>query len=138
MQDGFVKVDHDYVVNVARVAKEAGCKHFNLVTSTGANANSPMLYPQTKGRAEEDTKAIGFEKLTIYRPAVLMCKRVDRRLVDTMTRTVLTPVAALFPTAVTIPTAKVAKAMVNSAILQADAQLTLENAAVHAMAQAIA
>jgi uncharacterized protein YbjT (DUF2867 family) len=57
MQDGFVKVDHDYVVNVARVAKEAGCKHFNLVTSTGANANSPMLYPQTKVSLGDNARA---------------------------------------------------------------------------------
>ena len=29
--DGFIKVDHDYVVDSAKLAKAGGCKHFNLV-----------------------------------------------------------------------------------------------------------
>lgn len=48
VQDGFVKVDHDYVVNVAKVANEVGCKHFTVVSSQGANKNALILYSKTK------------------------------------------------------------------------------------------
>ena len=47
-QDGFYKVDHNYVVNTAKLAKDGGCKQFHLVSSTGANRNSSFLYPRTK------------------------------------------------------------------------------------------
>jgi hypothetical protein len=43
-------VDHDYVVDAAKAAKQVGCKHFNLVSSAGTNVNSPLLYPKTKVR----------------------------------------------------------------------------------------
>lgn len=72
---GFVKVDHDYVVDAAKLAKEGGCKEFHLVTSSNANKNSWFLYPKTKGRVEEDVTQLGFDHLAIYRPALLLCQR---------------------------------------------------------------
>ncbi|VDI61450.1 oxidoreductase [Mytilus galloprovincialis] len=45
---GFIKVDHDYVVNSAEVAKSVGCKHFLLVSSYGAKKDSFFLYPKTR------------------------------------------------------------------------------------------
>ena len=48
LQDGFYKVDHDYVVNSAKTAKDAGCKHFHLVSSQGADGKSSFLYMKTK------------------------------------------------------------------------------------------
>jgi oxidoreductase len=66
--DGFRKVDHDYVVDSAKVAKKMGVKQFHLISSTGANKNSLLLYPQVKGQAEEDVSKLGFEKTAHYRP----------------------------------------------------------------------
>ena len=45
---GFYKVDHDYVMNSAKVALSKGCSQFHLVSSTGADKNSMFLYPKTK------------------------------------------------------------------------------------------
>lgn len=73
--EGFIKVDRDYVVNSARLAKQGGCKQFHLVTSQGANKSSWFLYPRTKGEAEEMVTQLGFERLCIYRPALLLCDR---------------------------------------------------------------
>ena len=74
-KEGFYKVDHDYVVECARLAKEGGCKHFNLVSSQGANKDSWLFYPKTKGQAEADVEKLEFDRLSIYRPALLLCKR---------------------------------------------------------------
>ena len=49
-QAGFIKVDRDYVIQAAEVAKSAGCQHFNLVSSTGADKNSSILFNRTKVR----------------------------------------------------------------------------------------
>jgi len=45
-KDGFVKVDHDYVLKSAQKLLEAGCKDFHLLTSYGSDPNSSMLYFQ--------------------------------------------------------------------------------------------
>ena len=74
-KEGFFKVDHDYVVESAKLAKEGGCKHFHLVTAQGANKNSWFLYPKTKGQAEAAVEDLGFDRLSIYRPALLLCDR---------------------------------------------------------------
>lgn len=48
-----MKIDRDYVVNSAKVAKNVGCSHFQLVSSTGANKNSFILYTRTKVRGQQ-------------------------------------------------------------------------------------
>ena len=45
-KEGFIKVDHDYVVDAAKRLKEAGCKDFHLLTSRGADKDSFLLYTQ--------------------------------------------------------------------------------------------
>ncbi|XP_012978326.1 oxidoreductase HTATIP2 isoform X2 [Mesocricetus auratus] len=46
--DGFVRVDRDYVLKSAELAKAGGCKHFNLLSSKGADKSSSFLYLQVK------------------------------------------------------------------------------------------
>ena len=48
MQAGFYRVDHDYVVNSARLAKDGGCSQFHVISSVGANKDSLFLYNKTK------------------------------------------------------------------------------------------
>lgn len=78
--EDFIKVDYEYVKASAEAAKAAGCSHFSLVTAQGSNANlwannwgmfHMLLYPQTKGRAEEAVKQQGFASALIYRPGLL-------------------------------------------------------------------
>lgn len=47
-QAGFVRVDRDYVLKSAELAKAGGCKHFNLLSAAGANKSSYFLYLQIK------------------------------------------------------------------------------------------
>lgn len=63
-----MKVDHDYVLNVAKVAKECGCEEFHLVTTKAANKNSVIFGARVKGLAEEHVAELGFQRLSIYRP----------------------------------------------------------------------
>lgn len=49
-QDGFIKVDHDYVVSVAKIAQELGCQHFTVVSALGADKNSMLRLCKTKVR----------------------------------------------------------------------------------------
>jgi len=48
LQAEYYRVDHDYVVNAAQLAKKGGCSQFHLVSSVGAKKNSSMLPVRTK------------------------------------------------------------------------------------------
>jgi uncharacterized protein YbjT (DUF2867 family) len=78
----FRLVDLDYVVAFARVAKRAGALRFMLVSSLGASAGSPFLYPRTKGECEAAISAIGFTTVVILRPSFLIGARAQERPVE--------------------------------------------------------
>lgn len=40
-----------------------------------SNKDSWFLYSKTKGQAEEAVTNLGFDRLSIYRPALLLCDR---------------------------------------------------------------
>lgn len=79
-KEAFLKVDLDMVVDFAKKAKEAGINRMAVVSSIGANPTSSNFYLRTKGQAEEELKKIGFERLVIVRPSLLLGKRKERRL----------------------------------------------------------
>ena len=131
---GFIKVDHEYVLNSAKLLKAANCPDFHLLTSRGANVNSWFLYPQTKGQVEEDCKQLGFERLTIYRPGLLLCDRAEHRGGEKFFRWV----ASWFsqPSSWSIPTSMVAAAMVSTSLTPVSGSSTvLEHADIVKIAQ---
>ena len=78
-QAGFYKVDHDYVLNVAKWAKENGVDRICLISSIGANAKSSSFYLKTKGKIEQELIQLGFKHLCIVRPSLLLGERNERR-----------------------------------------------------------
>ena len=74
----FLKVDKEYTIKVAQIAKEGGCKHYHLVSSMGAS-KSRNLYTNTKWEAEEATIACNFDRVSIYQPGMIMVDRVESR-----------------------------------------------------------
>lgn len=76
----FRKVDYDYVVESAKLAKAQGCQQCLLVSSAGADANSGMLYPKTKGEAEEAVQSLGFWATHLLQPSLLLGERAEFRL----------------------------------------------------------
>jgi uncharacterized protein YbjT (DUF2867 family) len=80
----FRRVDFDYVVAFARLAKRAGAQRFLLVSSLGASARSPLLYPRTKGECEAAIEALGFTTVVILRPSFLLGDRAEDRLGESL------------------------------------------------------
>ncbi|RCN42049.1 NAD dependent epimerase/dehydratase family protein [Ancylostoma caninum] len=110
-KEGFYKVDHDYVVNSAKVAKDQGVKEFILVSAAGSNEKSWFLYPKTKGETERDVAALGFEKFLIMRPGLLEGPREESRLGESIAKVLVKPLKML-SNSLAISTEDVAKAMV--------------------------
>ena len=75
----YYRVDHDYLVLAARIAKERGAKSVFLVTAVGANPNSKFFYVRTKGETERDVIALNFEHKHIFRPSMIMGNRKEKR-----------------------------------------------------------
>ena len=76
----YYRVDHDYPVLAARIAKEQGAKSVFLVSAVGANAHSNIFYVKTKGKTERDIIALDFKHTHIFRPSMLMGDRKENRL----------------------------------------------------------
>jgi uncharacterized protein YbjT (DUF2867 family) len=79
-KDAFKKVDYEYPLMAARLAKEAGVKNFICISAKGSSIDSAFFYPQVKGELERDLKAVGIEKLHIVRPSLLIGERSEFRL----------------------------------------------------------
>jgi uncharacterized protein YbjT (DUF2867 family) len=76
----FRRVDHDYPLDVARLTRAAGARHFALVSALGADAGSRVFYNRVKGEVERELARIGFPGVTIARPSLLLGDRAERRL----------------------------------------------------------
>lgn len=79
-QEQFERVDLQYPLDAAAIAKAKGVKQFLAVSSMGASAKSRNFYSRTKGRAEEGLLAIGFPGLHLFRPSLLLGQREEFRM----------------------------------------------------------
>lgn len=75
----FRAVDFDAVVNFARCARDAGATCFVLISAVGANPDSSNFYLRVKGEAETAISHLGFTRVDILRPGLLLGKRAERR-----------------------------------------------------------
>ena len=68
----FLKVDYEYTMSVAKIAKEQGCKQYHLISSMNASTTSKILYLKIKGKVEAEIGELGFDQFYIYRPALIL------------------------------------------------------------------
>lgn len=71
-RDEFVKIDKLAVLAFAESCKHAGVRHFELLGSVGTDPNSRSFYLRTKGELEEGLKTLGFERLSLFRPSMIL------------------------------------------------------------------
>jgi uncharacterized protein YbjT (DUF2867 family) len=88
-------IDYGITMEVARRAKQLGCKQIHLISSVGANAKSSNFYLKIKGQTEEGIQTLGFETCLIYRPSMLIGKRNESRPAEKIGQ-ILTPVFDFF------------------------------------------
>ena len=81
-KSAFKAVDFDAVMAFARAAKQSGVRHFLVVTAVGADIESRAFYSRVKGAVEIELTTVGFVRLDIVRPGLLLGKRQSRRLIE--------------------------------------------------------
>ena len=78
-KEAFVLADYTLVVDTGLTGLRHGAKHMLVVSSMGANAQSPFFYNRVKGKMEEALIAQRWPRLTIARPSMLLGHREKRR-----------------------------------------------------------
>lgn len=71
-KDEFVRIDKVAVLSFASACRAAGVSHFVILGSVGASARSRSFYLRTKGEIEEELESLGFERLSVFRPSMIL------------------------------------------------------------------
>ena len=79
-REAFRRVDFDYPLAIARLARQQGARHFLLVSAAGASSASRVFYSRVKGELEEAIATLGYPSFTIVRPSLLLGDRDEFRL----------------------------------------------------------
>jgi uncharacterized protein YbjT (DUF2867 family) len=78
-QAAFRRVDHDYPLQVARLARRHGARAYVLNSALGANARSSIFYNRVKGELEEALAALDYPSLALVRPGLIDGERAQPR-----------------------------------------------------------
>lgn len=78
-QAAFRRVDHDYPLALARLAKAGGADKFLMVSALGADPKSSVFYNRVKGEVEQSVAAVGLPKTYFFRPSLLLGPRTEHR-----------------------------------------------------------
>ncbi len=78
-RQAFRKIDHDYVLATACAALVLGAGCFVLVSAVGADRLSRNFYLRVKGETEAALEELGYRRLVILRPGLLLGTRTERR-----------------------------------------------------------
>ena len=109
------KIDHDYPIELAQIAKQNGIKQYHLVSALGADSNSSSFYTKLKGETEADIEKIGLSTLHIYRPSLLTGNRNETRILERAATLLMKVIDPLLVGGLkkykSIPAATVARAM---------------------------
>jgi len=78
-EEAFRRVDYDYPLALARLAKAAGAGKFLMVSALGADPKSAVFYNRVKGEVEQAIAAIGLPAAYSFRPSLLTGPRAEHR-----------------------------------------------------------
>ena len=97
-QEAYRKVDFEYVFKLARITAGNRAEKFLVVSSMGADADSPVFYSRLKGEMEEAVSALNFKAVHIFRPSFIMGEkeRRERRPTERILEIVLKSLLFLF------------------------------------------
>ena len=94
-KEAFRKVDYEYPLKVAEIARSKGAQQYLLVSSIGADKDAYAFYSQVKGETEEAIAAVGFPSYYVFRPSMLLGERTETRLGEQIGQVVMQGAAPL-------------------------------------------
>jgi len=116
--EAFRKIDFDLVVDISKRLKQAGVKHYSVLSAQNADHKAWLTYSQVKGACDEECKTMGFERLSIIRPGLLLTQRLESRTMEALAQKIY-PSSILPVSMRATKTVDVAKAIVVNALRKA-------------------
>ena len=114
------KIDHDYPLKLAQLAKQNSVKQYHLVSALGANSNSSNFYSKMKGETKDDIQKVGLKCLHIYEPSLITGDRTEYRLAERIATVLMKLIDPLLYGALkkyrSIPAETIARAMFNMSL----------------------
>jgi uncharacterized protein YbjT (DUF2867 family) len=116
-RQAFRKVDHDYPLAIASLARDHGTPTFTLNSAMGADPSSRFFYNRVKGELERDLAGLGFRSLTLVRPGLIGGERDETRPAEQAATILLRLLHPVLPRGWRInPAGKIAQALVTAAV----------------------
>ncbi|MFD6211443.1 NAD(P)H-binding protein [Peribacillus sp. NPDC060253] len=78
-KEAFRKVDYDYVMEAAKIAKSCNVEKLLVITAMGANSKSAFFYSRVKGDVEGGLQQLAMKSVHIFRPSLLLGEREEFR-----------------------------------------------------------
>jgi uncharacterized protein YbjT (DUF2867 family) len=116
-REAFRRVDYEYPLEVARLARRHGTPTYTLNSALGADPASRIFYNRVKGELERDLAQVGFTSLTHVRPGLIGGERLEFRAGERVMKVALSALAPLLPLSWRIsPAQNIARALVEAAL----------------------
>ena len=88
-QERFREVDQQYPLQLAQLTRQAGARHYSIVSALGADPTSRVFYSRVKGEVEQALRAMRWPSLVILRPSVIAGVRAESRPMERLAEHVL-------------------------------------------------
>jgi uncharacterized protein YbjT (DUF2867 family) len=116
-REAFRRVDHDYPLAIARLARRHGTNTYALNSALGADASSSLFYNRVKGELERALAELGFGSLTHVRPGLIAGEREEFRAGERVMALALRAFSPLLPRRYRPnPAENIARALLESAL----------------------
>lgn len=91
----FYKIDHTYVVELAKITANKGAAQFIVVSAMSADAGSMIFYNKVKGEMEQDVQQQSFTSVHFFRPSLLLGDREEQRTGEELASKIMKPLSSL-------------------------------------------
>ncbi|MDO7596125.1 MAG: NAD(P)H-binding protein [Pseudomonadota bacterium] len=115
----FRRVDYDYPLAIATIARQHNASSFVLNSSMGANISSRFYYNQVKGDVEAVLAQLDYPSLTIVRPGLIKGDRKEKRFGEQIMVGILKIFGVILPKKMQLnPARNIAQNMIEAALQQ--------------------
>jgi uncharacterized protein YbjT (DUF2867 family) len=116
-KEAFKRVDYEYPLAVARLARRQGTPAFVLNSALGADPSSRIFYSRVKGEVERELTRLNFPSLTLARPGFIGGNRDEVRTGERVMLAALGALGSLVPKRWRVnPAPTIARAMLDAAV----------------------
>lgn len=113
----FRRVDYEYPLAVAAIARQHNATSFVLNSSMGANMSSRFFYNQVKGEIEAAVAELDYPSLTIVRPGLIEGNRKESRVGEQIMVRLLKIFGGMLPKSMRLnPAQNIAQQMIEAAM----------------------